>query len=54
MLPGFIIDQIRKREEDDRRRDLPVRPQLPIPDQPRPARQKPDDQQDRGVIIIDL
>jgi len=53
MLPGFIIDQIRKREEDERRRDAPLREQLPIPE-PRPARQKPDDQQDRGVIIIDL
>ncbi len=53
MLPSFIIDQIRKREEDERRPPR-ERPALPIPE-PIPREQKPaDDEGDRGVVIIDL
>ena len=54
MLPSFIIDQIRKREEDERHqreRKAPVR-ELPMP-KPIPREQKPDEPE-RGVVIIDL
>jgi hypothetical protein len=54
MLPGFIIDQIRQREEEERARQEAPRIQLPIPmpeDSRAPER---DDKSDRGVVIIDL
>jgi hypothetical protein len=54
MLPPFIIEQIRKREEERRQHDGP-RIELPIPVPQAPRRQSvPDDEQDRGVIIVDL
>ena len=60
MLPPFIIDQIRRREEAERRRierdqprvELPVDAYRPAP-QPRRDDEEPDDP-DRGVIILDL
>lgn len=58
MLPPFIIEQIRKREEEERRRydqphlDLPLAPPGPMP------RKRRDDGADegnqRGVTIIEL
>jgi hypothetical protein len=54
MLPPFIIEQIRQREERERRHapqpflELPVSPHMP-PREPR----DPEDH-DRGVVIIDL
>ncbi len=51
MLPPFIIDQIRKREEDDAPRQQP-RVELPIP--PPPAAEHGRDDEDRGVVVIDL
>ena len=54
MLPPYIIEQIRKREQDEAR-EAPVI-QLPMP-QPRPRRdQKPaaEETEQRGVIVIDL
>ena len=54
MLPPFIIDQIRRREEKERVRDAPLE-ELPLPDQPLPREQKTnDDEPKRGVVIIDL
>ena len=54
MLPPFIIDQIRKREEDDRRgRDGPRR-ELPLPEPLRREQKPATDEADRGVVIIDL
>lgn len=60
MLPPFIIEQIRKREQDaeEQRRDA-ERPRLEIPlDYPRPPRRERDDdvdgERDRGVVILDL
>lgn len=54
MLPPFIIEQIRKREEDS----LPTQPliELPLPAQPpRPRRQaEEEDEGERGVVIIEL
>jgi hypothetical protein len=55
MLPPFIIEQIRRREEQERAR--PEQPQLEIPAD-RPAPQSPQspqrDEGERGVVIIDL
>jgi hypothetical protein len=54
MLPPFIIEQIRRREEEERARH--EQPQLDIPlDRPVPrAPHAPDEKGDRGVVIIDL
>lgn len=55
MLPPFIIDQIRRREEDERRKEAPVRElpmPMPLPHEQRP--QQPDEEPQRGVVIIDL
>ncbi len=55
MLPPFIIEQIRKREEEVRRdNDRPV-VRVPI-DEPPPMMPEPrdDDEDNRGVVIIDL
>ena len=58
MLPPFIIDQIRRREEDVLRRQELDRPRLELPlDVYHPAPEpKPneDDVSERGVIILDL
>ncbi len=57
MLPPFIIEQIRRREEEERVRheqprvELPL--QLPVPRAP--ASPHPSEEnRDRGVTIIDL
>lgn len=53
MLPPFIIEQIRKREEKERRQyeqpqlELPMTPPLPM------RREETEDSQ-RGVIIVEL
>jgi hypothetical protein len=55
MLPPFIIDQIRKREEEERWKDDAPRLELPLPLITPSAEPKPtDEERDRGVIIIDL
>ena len=54
MLPPFIIEQIRRREEEERARQ--EQPQLEVPRDvppPRPA-QPADDKVERGVVVIDL
>ena len=58
MLPPFIIDQIRRREEDERRREQPQL-ELPVdayaPRQPIPeSREDGEDVTERGVVIVDL
>jgi hypothetical protein len=54
MLPPFIIEQIRQREEEERARHEQPRIELPL-DRPLPrAPQAPDEKADRGVVIIDL
>lgn len=54
MLPGFIIDQIRQREEEERaKRSLPqIELPLPAPGGSRPS--EVDEEPDRGVVIIEL
>ncbi|HEY2408326.1 MAG TPA: hypothetical protein VGI10_20105 [Polyangiaceae bacterium] len=58
MLPPFIIDQIRRREEESRRQELD-RPRLELPvDLYQPAPKPESDEVDvpdrGGVIILDL
>lgn len=55
MLPPFIIEQIRQREEEERREQRPFL-ELPLPvAPPRPAAPRYDqDDADRGVVVIDL
>jgi hypothetical protein len=56
MLPPFIIDQIRRREEESRRQELD-QPRLELPVdlyQPEPARDEADVPDAGGVIILDL
>jgi len=54
MLPPFIIEQIRQREERERRNAPQPFLELPIP--PMWPRREVDDRDgsDRGVVIIDL
>jgi hypothetical protein len=55
MLPPFIIEQIRRREEEQERArheqpQLEIPAQRPVPRTPPPT----EEQGERGVIIIDL
>lgn len=59
MLPPFIIEQIRKREEEEERAQHGDQPRLELPLVPPSARRKviPDDEAEgaqRGVVVIDL
>lgn len=55
MLPPFIIEQIRRRENEERRKHEQPFIELPVPHAPHmPCEQKPDEDADRGVVIIDL
>jgi hypothetical protein len=56
VLPPFIIEQIRQREERERMR-REEQPQLELPLQrPKPVRSRDDEDPDpdRGVVIVDL
>jgi hypothetical protein len=58
MLPPFIIDQIRRREEESRRQELD-RPRLELPvdlyhPQPKPPSDDADVPDRGSVIILDL
>ena len=56
MLPPFIIEQIRRREEQERKQyeqpqlELPISPSGP----PLPKRREESDEGQRGVIILEL
>jgi hypothetical protein len=60
MLPPFIIEQIRQREERERLRQEQSRPRLELPVDDSPPHRGPrageedDDEADRGVVIVDL
>ena len=59
MLPPFIIEQIRKREEEEGHRRQADQPRLELPlDMPVPPadRKRPEgtDDVDRGIVILDL
>ncbi len=54
MLPPFIIEQIRRREEKERVREDQPRLELPL-DRPAPRQQTPvAEDPDRGVIVIEV
>ncbi len=53
MLPPYIIEQIRRREEEEARPQQPVI-ELPIPTRRAPLRESEPPGEQRGVIIIDL
>ena len=57
MLPPFIIEQIRRREEEQARKqyeqpqlELPISPSPPMP----PKRREESEDGQRGVIILEL
>jgi hypothetical protein len=63
MLPPFIIDQIRRREEEESRKHELEQPRLELPEdvypppprQRRPSEDRPDDDESRrGVLILEL
>ncbi len=58
MLPPFIIEQIRRREEEERKQYEQPQLELPIsPSPPREPKRRPGEESDegqRGVIILDL
>ena len=55
MLPPFIIDQIRRREDGERRRQDREQPRVELPIQPpRSEPAEKDEERDRGVMILDL
>lgn len=57
MLPPFIIEQIRQREEQERRKHERQQPRLELPlDTYHPASRPPEDEEDadRGVTILDF
>lgn len=59
MLPPFIIDQIRRREEEEKRRSEFERPVLELPvggplHVPRPPREEEEAPEERGVVIFEL
>jgi hypothetical protein len=59
MLPPFIIEQIRQREERERASQEDARPRLEVPIERAPSRSDEDpsasdDDSERGVVILDL
>lgn len=55
MLDGFIIEEIKRRDDERRRREID-RPSVQVPDPPapsRPSRQGEEDKPRRGVVIIE-
>ena len=52
MLPPFIIEQIRKREHEERIRQ--EQPQLEIPPEPRRGPKTEETEPERGVVILEL
>jgi hypothetical protein len=51
MLPPFIIDQIRKREQEE----IQIQPVVELPvAPPRPPADRSSEESDRGVVVIDL
>jgi hypothetical protein len=57
MLPPFIIEQIRQREQRERERREEKQPRLELPLERLPRRRpavEEDDDPNRGIIIVDL
>ncbi len=54
MLPPFIIEQIRRREEQERVRHEQPSLELPVPRSPAKPSAPAEEQTERGVVVIDL
>lgn len=54
MLPPFIIEQIRRREEQERARYEQPQLEVPVQRPPAPAAPQSEESAERGVIVIDL
>ena len=54
MLPPFIIEQIRKREQEEEARHEQPQLELPLPPRREPMKREVEDEPKRGVIILDL
>ena len=58
MLDGFIIEELRRREEAERRRNRRPQIELPLPSRGPQRRDQPSrddgEKPQRGVIVIDL
>jgi hypothetical protein len=57
MIPPFIIEQIRRREEAERRKKEAERPRIELPvDAHRPTREPRvrEEELQRGVVIVEL
>ncbi|HEV8550254.1 MAG TPA: hypothetical protein VGQ57_14520 [Polyangiaceae bacterium] len=61
MLPPFIIDQIRRREEEEVRKQELEQPRLELPQdayppahERRPSDERRDEKIERGVVILEL
>ncbi len=58
MLPGFIIEELLKREKSRQRPVQPVQPtielEIPEPPPPPPREFDPEPDPDRGVITLDM
>jgi hypothetical protein len=56
MLPPFIIEQIRKREEEERKQYEQPQLELPVSPNPSTPKRREDRSEDgeRGVIIVEL
>ncbi len=56
MLDAFIIEEIKRREQERQRRQDSERPsiQIPLPEPDRAPQQSEEEKPQRGVIIIDL
>jgi hypothetical protein len=54
MLPPFIIEQIKKREELERVDEQQPRLELPLPRPRVPTQRSEEEESNRGVIILDL
>jgi hypothetical protein len=52
MLPPFIIERIRRREQEEARRE--DRPYVEVPMPPPRPREAEGDEANRGVVVIDL
>jgi len=57
MLPPFIIEQIRRREQRERERQENSQPRVQVPIEPLPITiddSVTEDDSDRGVVVVDL
>jgi hypothetical protein len=54
MLPPYIIEQIRRREEEEAQPSERPVIELPIPSRRAPVRESEPPGEQRGVIVIDL